>query len=313
MNNYKELLFLKELNGVGPARINRFYVPKLSKNMDIVALITIVKENESKVDDSNIDSALQKADLLYDTYSKRDDMRIITILDDEYPSKLKSLENNAPVILYARGDISIAEKPSLSVIGTRTPGEWSSKVEQQMVGKVIELSDRVIVSGLAQGCDTIAHRTCLEKGGLTIAVLPCGFDHIFPEENEGLCNEIVAKGGLLISEYPPEVEATRYTFVNRDTLIAALSDAVFVMECGADSGTMHTVKDAIRLNRKAAAFSTDTMDKGIYDGNGKIISEMNGIPVSDTDSLKAFLDDIGTVAVEEQPTQMSLFDFMGDR
>ncbi len=311
MNKYRELLFLKELNGVGPVRINKFYVPMLSDGTGFDDLVSIVKENEKKADDTNIENAIKTSESLFKRYSQNKDIQIVTVIDKEYPTKLKSLGNSAPPILYVKGDLGVAEKKSLSVVGTRTPTSWSCDVEKQLVGKVIEISNRVIVSGLAAGCDTIAHKECIRCGGLTIAVLPCGFDHIFPAENTGLCDEILESGGTLVSAYPPEMEATQYTYVERDALIAAISDAVFVMECGIKSGTMHTVDSGIGLERRIAAFSTLLKNKGNYEGNDCIIKEKGGYAVSDNESLKEFLDDIGSVVIEEQPVQMTLFDFAG--
>ena len=138
-------------------------------------------------------------------------------------------------------------------------------------------------------------------------MLPCGFDRIAPSENESLSREIVAKGGALITEYLPEMEATTYTFVERDELIAAISDATLVIECGVKSGTMHTVNAAFSYAKKLAAFKTDAY-KGTYDGNEYILSEKGAFAVSDTDSLRTFLDSIDVKIVEEEPKQLSLSD-----
>lgn len=311
MDKYRELLFLKELNGVGPVRINKFYVPLLQNGMDIDLLVKTVRDNEKKADEENIRNALSVSEAVYNKMTSIPDIKIVTITDDDYPSKIKDMGNNAPVILYVKGDLSPAEAKTIAVVGTREPSEWSVKVEKQLVGKILELSGGTIVSGLALGCDAIGHKACIDNGGKTIAMLPCGFDRITPSENENLSREIVAKGGALITEYLPEMEATTYTFVERDELIAAISDATLVIECGIKSGTMHTVKAALSYAKKLAAFHTDT-GKGTYDGNDYIISEKGGFAVSDTDSLKIFLDSIGVKKIEEEPKQLSLFDFMGD-
>lgn len=312
MNKYKELSFLQELPGVGPAKINKFYVPLLKSGTGLDALIKIVKTKESKADDKSIEKALKTSDELFSRNASRNDIRIITILDEDYPSGLEAMGNNAPIVLYAKGDISLLVQKSLAVIGTREPGDWSMKVGQQLVGKVIEFSNRVIVSGLAIGCDTVAHKACLENGGKTIAVLPCGFDHISPSQNTELSEEIVKTGGLLITEYPPETEANNYMFTKRDTLTAALSDAIFVLECGVGSGTMYTVDAGIGFNKRVAVFDTPYKDRGNYEGNDLIVKEKSGIAIMDSDGLKKFLDSIGNEAVEKQPEQMTLFDFMED-
>lgn len=312
MEKLTELLFLRELSGVGPARINKFYLPELRQGMDFDGLIKYASENEKKATPGDIDSASEKAKRICQKLVNGNGINIVTIMDKNYPSKLKSLGNKCPVILFYRGDLSIIEEKSIAIVGTREPSEWSSKVEKQLTDKIIELSDRIIVSGLALGCDTIAHKTCIESGGKTVAVLPCGINNISPEENRGLCDEIVKTGGLLISEYFPEEPATQYTFVERDTLIAAFSDATFVVECGVKSGTMHTADAAEKLGRRMAAYYTEIIGKGNYEGNKHIIDNKGASKVVDTESLKMFLDLITEDGNgSDEPVQMSIFDLMG--
>lgn len=313
MEKLRELLFLRELSGVGPARINKFYLPEFRQGLEFDGLVKLASENEKKVTQYDIDIAVEKANSIYQELVKLNDISIVTIMDKNYPSKLKSLGNKCPAILFYKGDISVIEEKSIAMVGTREPSEWSSKVEKRLTDKIIELSERVIVSGLALGCDTIAHKTCIESGGKTVAVLPCGINNISPEENKGLCDEIVEKGGLLISEYFPDEAATQYTFVERDTLIAAFSDATFVVECGVKSGTMHTADAAEKLGRRMAAYYTEIADKGNYEGNKHIIDNKGASKVVDTDSLKIFLDSIAEDGDGgDEPVQLSIFDLMGE-
>ncbi len=305
MNNLSELLFLKELHGIGPAKIIKQYLPELIQGMELDELVKFVYKNETKYTPEDISDAYNKAVNTVEQYDSESDIKIVTITDEEYPSKLCALGNRCPVVLFYKGDLSIAEEKSIAIVGTREPSEWSQKVEKQLTNKIIELSDRVIVSGLAQGCDTIAHRTCIDSGGKTIAVLPCGINNIFPEENKGLCDEIVNNGGLLITEYYPNYNASQYTFVARDTLIAAISDATFVIECGVKSGTMHTVDSAGKLARRIGAYFCGVSEKGNYTGNRHIIDNMGATSVTDTDSLKSFLGSL------DEPVQLNLFNMMG--
>ncbi len=307
MKNFSELLFLKELSGVGPARIIKHYLPELKQGMEMEDLVLFAKESESRRTAEDISNAYEKAIHIVEQYERESDVRIVTITDKDYPSKLSSLGNKRPVILFYKGDLSIAEEDSIAIVGTRAPSEWSQRVEKQLTNKIIELSDRVIVSGLAQGCDTIAHKTCIESGGKTVAVLPCGIHNIFPEENKALCEDILDNGGLLISEYLPISEATQYTFVERDTLIAAISDATFVVECGVKSGTMHTVDSAEKLKRRVAAYYCEAKGKGDYSGNKHIIDNKGGSEVIDTETLKDFLISLKDDG-SSGPVQLSLFD-----
>ncbi len=98
--------------------------------------------------------------------------------------------------------------------------------------------------GLALGCDKIAHETAVNLGKKTIGVLPSGVNVITPAANKGLAERIIETGGCLISEYEPDAGVTKATYVERDAVIAALSDATVVIECGVRSGTMHTVDAA---------------------------------------------------------------------
>ncbi len=311
MNNLKELLFLREISGIGPARIIKHYLPALIQGMELDELVEYVQQSETKYGPEVLSAAYDKAVRTVEQYDTESDIKLVTITDKDYPSKLKVLGNQRPTILFYKGDLSILEEESIAIVGTREPSEWSQKVEKQLTNKIIELSGRVIVSGLAQGCDTIAHRTCIDSGGKTVAVLPCGINNIFPEENRPLCDEIVEKGGLLITEYYPNSSATQYTFVARDTLIAAMSDATFVVECGVKSGTMHTVDSASRFVKRIGAYYCGVAEKGDYSGNKLALDTKGAVMVTDTDSLRDFLDGIDTPDAPAEPVQMSLFDVMG--
>lgn len=138
---------------------------------------------------------------------------------------------------YAKGNIeALTSYEKISFTGGRNPTEKTIKFVQE---KVDEFSDEyVIVSGLASGCDTISHKRCLENFGITIAVLPCGFNNIYPEENKELANQIIEEGGLLISEYKPETKVSKKNLVERNRIIAGISDKVVIAKGG--KGTKHT-------------------------------------------------------------------------
>ncbi len=307
MSNLLKLLFLKEISGIGNAKINKDYLSEIRQGADLKDLEAMVRGKEAVGEDS-VKLAAEKALAMSERIEKDDVIRYLTVLDKEYPDNLKLLGNRKPVLLYYKGSIELFKCPSVAVVGTRIPSAWTSKVEVQLVNKTIEISERVIVSGLALGCDTIAHKTCLDSGGKTIAVLPSGFNQITPEENKTLSEEIISSGGLLLSEYPPEVKASNYTFVERDAIIASLSDATIVVECGKKSGTMHTVEAAHKQCKPLGAYYTEQADKGNYEGNKYILEKKNGLRISDTASLEAFLKKVAAVSNEPVGEQLSLFD-----
>lgn len=307
MSDLLKLLFLKEIAGVGNAKINKNYLSVIRQGADLKELEDIVMTNET-VGEDVVRLAAEKASAMSERIEGDAEIRYLTVLDKDYPGNLKSLGNRKPVLLYYRGNIDLLKYPSVAVVGTRTPSAWTSKVEVQLVNKTIEISERVIVSGLALGCDTIAHKASLEAGGKTIAVLPSGFNQITPEENKILSEDILSTGGLLLSEYPPEVKASNYTFVERDAIIASISDATIVVECGKKSGTMHTVEAALKQSKPIGVYYTDQGERGNYEGNSFILEKKNGLRISDTASLEAFLEKVAAASDEPIGEQLSLFD-----
>lgn len=141
----------------------------------------------------------------------------------------------------------LLNKNLVAVIGSRKPTKESKKFIKNVIP---EFKDSVIVSGLAFGCDIIAHQTAIKNDIPTIAVLPCGIDNIYPRKHRFIADKIVKKGGALISEYESNDKASNNKFIERDSLMAKLSNKVVVVQCAKHSGTMHTVNFAIEYNKK---------------------------------------------------------------
>lgn len=171
--------------------------------------------------------------------------------DSDYPWLLGQIYD-PPQLLYCLGNKSLLGKKLIAVVGSRkmTPyGKWASeKLTKELVEKGF-----VIVSGLARGVDTSAHRAALRAKGLTIAVLGSGFDHIYPGENKRLAQEIVEKGGLLISEYPPEQRVLSANFPKRNRIISGLSLGVLVIEATLKSGSLITARLSLEQGREVFA------------------------------------------------------------
>lgn len=150
--------------------------------------------------------------------------------------------------LYVLGNKNLLQsKHMYSVAGSRKITVQSANWLKETLGKLAP--ECVIVSGLALGTDTIAHKTALENGNPTIAVLPCGFSEITPKSNTNLAKAIVKNGGLLVSEYPFDFKAKPATYVARNKIIAELGKALIVPQCEIKSGTMHTVRFAQKLGK----------------------------------------------------------------
>ena len=190
-------------------------------------------------------------------------IEIVTIDDERYPSKLFDLPDR-PLVLYAKGDLTLVNERCLAVVGTRRPSNYGKIVTEKFVGTLAS-SGFVIVSGLCYGVDEIAHNKTLEMGGKTIAVIGSGLSKIYPQSNTNLANEIVGSGGLVLSEYPPSFVAKRYTFPRRNRIVAGLSDGVLITEAGTKSGTVHTKDFALEYG------------KDIFAVPGSIYSEMSNL------------------------------------
>ena len=226
-------------------------------------IIDFIGENPSissfkraKLDKNNILSSenyakmiSQADDSLVRTYTmnlENRGIKIVTKFEENYPKKLFDLPE-APLILYYMGDLSLVNSATLSVVGTRKPSIYGRITTEKLVRDVAS-AGVTIVSGLAYGVDSIAHKICLECGGKTIAVLGGGFDHVYPTEHYNLAMEIAEKG-LLISEYRPKKSATKYSFPQRNRIVAGLGDGVLITEAGIKSGTIHTKDFALEYGR----------------------------------------------------------------
>jgi len=193
---------------------------------------------------------------------------VVTVKSQNYPQLL--LETNAyPIMLYCKGNVSLLKSECLGVVGSRRCTKYGSSVGAKII-KDIAMEDITIVSGLADGIDTVAHKSCLEVSGKTIAVLGGGLLNIYPSSNVSLAEKIVENNGLLISEYKPNEQALTFHFPIRNRIIAGLSKGVFVVEATEKSGSMHTKNYAIEYNREVFALPARCND--IYSiGCNKII------------------------------------------
>ncbi|MFA7009880.1 MAG: DNA-processing protein DprA [Bacilli bacterium] len=182
-------------------------------------------------------------------YCEENQINIITFEDQKYPKNKLNLipQMERPIVLYAKGNISLLCKQGVAIIGSRETDEAYFKIGIEL-GK--ELSNNYVInSGLALGSDTAGHEGALLGTGQTVAILANGLNTIYPATNKKLASEILAKEGLLLSEYPPYSKIQPYFFTERDRLQAALSLATIVIETGIKSGTMITVKFTERYGK----------------------------------------------------------------
>lgn len=270
MKKFKEILLLKNLNRVGNSAINGKYNKILTQSEDIDDLISKMLEFETKFSPEDLEDAKSKAEETFERVNACD-VEVITVFDDNYPEKLNVMKNAKPAFLYVKGNLEALNNPNIAVIGTRNPSESSQEFEVDFVKNILNTTDNVIVSGLALGCDRIAQQTTVDENKITIAVLPSFVEEITPASNNELAQSILENNGCLISEYNPGTKVYKSNYVNRDKIVAALSDSILVIECGVKSGTMHTVKAADKFQKQIFAYLPGERPEDTYDGNEFIL------------------------------------------
>ncbi len=167
---------------------------------------------------------------------------IIEIEKESFPDKLKNIKDS-PKKLYAKGNIDLLYEKNFAIVGTRRITEYGEK-NCRFFAKELTLRNIPIVSGMAVGTESIAHKTCLENAGNTIAVMGSGFGNIFPKSNLKLYEKIIDNNGLVITEFENEEKPLKENFPKRNRIVTAISEGVLVIEAGYRSGTSITVNNA---------------------------------------------------------------------
>jgi len=180
---------------------------------------------------------------------KKNTSDYITLLDERYPYRLKNIYK-PPFVLFYKGDINLLDvsRKSIGVVGSRKNNEYGKSVTEKIVKELVA-ENIVVISGVANGIDSIAHCTCIESGGSTIGVIANGIDVYYPIENRDL-QEKITKVGLILSEYPSFKETIKDNFPKRNRIIAGLSDGILVTQAKLKSGSMITVSRALEMGKE---------------------------------------------------------------
>jgi DNA processing protein len=156
--------------------------------------------------------------------------------------------------LFVRSDNfqDLLARPRVAIVGSRKISAYGKAVTAQFAGQLAK-QGIVIVSGLAYGVDSIAHRAALEAGGLTIAVLPSSVEEVYPAAHRNLAEEIVRSGGALLSEYPEGTPSYPVNFIERNRIVSGMSSVLLITEAADKSGTMHTARFALEQGKEVLA------------------------------------------------------------
>lgn len=190
---------------------------------------------------------------------------IVSFRCPEYPERLKEIYDPPPV-LWVRGDASLLMHPSIAVVGTRHPTPYGSGMAE-LLSRDLAARQLLIVSGMARGIDSCAHKGALAARMPTLAVWGTGIDVVYPSENRKLAGEILAHGGAIVSEVPMGTFPAPQNFPRRNRILSGLSIAVLVVEAGENSGTRVTARCASEQNRDLFAVPGNVTSKGSWTPN----------------------------------------------
>jgi DNA processing protein len=256
------LISLAKLNGIGNVTLRQ-----LLHQIESGASIDEISQTSPK-----IQKALQSTPNYFDVLEAdiasciKQDVSILSIFDTRFPKGLKA-DSKGPSFIYVKGNIDVLTQPSLGIIGTRKPDkvatEYAERVTSHFAQKGIP-----ILSGLALGCDTIAHQTTLDVSGKAIAILGHGLHMISPNRSLSLAASIVETGGVLVSEYPMGTAPNKYTFVQRDKTQACIAEAILLIQSSLDGGSLHACRSSIKMGKKV--FALPPTDNSIEDANSAI-------------------------------------------
>ena len=305
--NITQLLALSQLEGVGQVTLSSlhnysqtnkielstpkelFYYFQHCHNIRLIRGSSTFSLQKLKIEYDKAQSILEQCDQLNIDY--------LTKFDDYFPKNLLSLthhgKNICPSFLFFKGKPGNVEKlandsRNIALVGTRKPSiegkqaayhfsSWLTKQEVQ------------IVSGLAEGCDTLAHQACLKQEGTTLAILAHGLDHIYPPQNYRLAQQIIEQEGLLISQYPLGEKPHLKNFIERDRLISGISSGTILIQSGRKGGSMHSALSSFENHRPLWAIqykNNEFMAQASTQGNAQLIQDIMARPLtSDTISL----------------------------
>lgn len=270
------------------------------------------KQIDKLISDRNLD----KTNTLYKTLIDNN-VKFIDIFDDSYPILLKKIYN-PPLVLYYRGRLPKNEETLVSIVGTRRCTNYGKIVTKNLTKDLVSRNIG-IVSGLADGIDSVAHREALSNNGYTVAVLGTNILECYPKSNISLMEEIIKKG-VIISEYPPNTKTYPKDFPKRNRIIVGLSKAVVITEAPIKSGAIISANIALEEGREVLAVPSSILEpKGfgtnelIKDGAYPVTSYidiLNAINVTENDSNKKEIDKSEIIPLNEE--EAFLFSFFNN-
>jgi DNA processing protein len=283
MNDLKYWIWLSRIDNISSLvllnLIKRYKTPNelWNKTKEQLILDGINKNVIEKIINLQYRKNLDK----YIEYMNKNKIEIITYFDNEYPYRLKEIYD-PPIVLFLKGNKNILNNYGLSIIGCRQASLYGENVAKNLAYN-LGINNINVISGLARGIDSCAHIGCLKAKGLTIAVVGCGLDIVYPNENKNLFNQIISSGGAVISEYVVGTKPIAKNFPARNRIISGISEGIIVVEAKQKSGTLITVDFALEQGKEIYAVPGNITSKNSYGTNelikqgAKIITDFTDI------------------------------------
>ncbi len=321
-NNVINILTAKTYKGIGKAWI----VKNLKGNESIKVIISLLNRDAKDDYSITIKDFEDKSNTIREKIQRLEKFAdgAVAIGDDKFPHYRGKVKNSEqPIAIFYRGDLSLlkVDNKNIAVIGLLEPDENIEKIEQKVVCELVK-NGATIISGLALGCDSIAHKQALHSDGKTVAILPSSLDNILPVSNRELADEIIKNDGLLITEYYEDIKSknelsSRYQ--ERDRLQALFSDSIILSASyaknnfGKDSGSRLAMGYALNYSITRAVIYNEVIDinNQKYDLNRQLIAEDKDIIIINQEDLSQVIKNIllsKPIVQNNKPSQVSLFD-----
>jgi DNA processing protein len=253
MNSRAAYIALNMMEGIGPVKV-RALVEALSSVEAIfeagLADLVRVRGLGARLAESLVAQRERLDPEAEEQRARRLGARVVTFLDEEYPAPLRTI-HDPPLALYCRGAYDPADRHAIAVVGSRRTSHYGQSAADRLAYQLAKVGFTVI-SGLARGIDTAAHRGALKAGGRTVAVLGSALDRLYPPENAELAGEI-ERSGCVMSEFPLGTEPGKTTFPMRNRIVSGLSEGLLVVEAGLKSGALITAHEALEQGRHVFA------------------------------------------------------------
>lgn len=272
MKDMEYWIWLSRIEGLSPKLvwdlIQKYNNPKNLWNKTKEELISdgLKEIYADRITDNEFKTNLDK----YLKYMKENNIEIITIYDKEYPDKLKVIYD-PPAFLYLKGNKEILNEKAIAVVGCRLCSKYGENIAKKLAYN-LSLNNINVISGLARGIDSFAHKGSVMASGKTIAVVGCGLDRVYPTENKMLFNKIIDNSGTIISEYVIGTKPLAKNFPRRNRIISGLSNGVIVVEAREKSGTLITVDFALEQGKNIYAIPGNIDNPNAY-GTNELIKQ----------------------------------------